>query len=113
VSNPGGARPGAGRPRKSDKHRGAIADAEQRIADRLPEIVDRLIDTALLGDTKAAIACLDRIMGKPTQAIEHSGPEGGAIPVELTQLPPGDLDALERIARRMAGLGPDGGTPGD
>jgi hypothetical protein len=36
----GGARPGAGRPRKSEKHRGAIAKAEKRIADRLPELID-------------------------------------------------------------------------
>lgn len=38
----GGARPGAGRPRKSDKYAGHIVAAENAIADRLPQYIDNL-----------------------------------------------------------------------
>lgn len=43
MSGRGGARPGAGRKARADKHSGAIAEAEQRIADRLPELIDNLL----------------------------------------------------------------------
>lgn len=36
-------------------------------------------------DRIANIYLVDRILGKPVQAIEASGPEGGSIPVELFQ----------------------------
>ena len=125
----GGARPGAGRPRKSEKHKGQIAKAEKRIADKLPEIADRLIELALgvwveerdeegvrnvyrePPDLKAVNIALERIMGKPRQAVEHSGPEGEPIRVDLKALPSEDLVTLERIAARLAQAGPEG-APG-
>lgn len=39
----------AGRPRKAEKYAGAIAAAEDRIADRLPEIIDAQLQLALGG----------------------------------------------------------------
>lgn len=88
----GGARPGAGRKRKHDKHGTAIQQAERRIADRLPELVDRMFELAsgvlveevsIDGrsiyqrppDYKAISYLLDRIMGKPTERKEHSFPK--------------------------------------
>lgn len=34
---------GPGRPRKREKHAGAISKAEKRIADRLPELIDNML----------------------------------------------------------------------
>ena len=46
MAGTGGRRPGAGRPRKADKFAGAIAKAEKRIADRLPELIDNMFSLA-------------------------------------------------------------------
>jgi len=40
--NPGG----PGRPRRTDKHAGAVAKAEKKIADRLPSLIDNLFTLA-------------------------------------------------------------------
>jgi len=40
---------GPGRPRKSDKYAGAVAAAENRIVDRLPEIIDNMFHLAMGG----------------------------------------------------------------
>lgn len=45
----GGARPGAGRKRKDEKHETAIAQAEGRIVDRLPHIIDNMFHLAMGG----------------------------------------------------------------
>ena len=169
----GGVRPGAGRPRKSEKFATPIAEAEDRIAQRLPKLLESLIDQAMgwvvvepdeewvpaglvtvkgplrvraaprpsdgegaeggdgddvardrrdedgeiwldpkgkplivdvpvyphlapdvlvlvkrrtarpLPDARAAAYLIDRIMGKPTQAIEHTGEDGGPIQVDV------------------------------
>jgi len=93
VAGPGGARPGAGRPRTRDKFAGHIAKAEKRIADRLADYIDNLQQLAdgvmvqeevLPGqliiykrppDRQANEYLLNRIMGKPTERKEHSFPD--------------------------------------
>lgn len=45
----GGARPGSGRKRKDVKHETAIAQAENRIVDRLPSLVDNMFHLAMGG----------------------------------------------------------------
>jgi hypothetical protein len=95
----GGARPGAGRKPTREKYASKIAAAEKKIADRLPGIVDSLLELAggvtvqeigLDGearvytqkpDFKAASYLMDRIMGKPVTAIEAevSGDGVGAV----------------------------------
>ncbi|HEX8833981.1 MAG TPA: hypothetical protein VF719_07255 [Abditibacteriaceae bacterium] len=45
----GGARPGAGRKKKTEKYGGQIAAAEDKIADVLPQLIERLIERALIG----------------------------------------------------------------
>lgn len=86
----GGARPGSGRPKKTDKHAGAIARAEKRIADFLPMLVDNMFVLAngvlveeanpLTGelqvyrkppDRKANEYLINRIMGLPKARIEQ------------------------------------------
>jgi hypothetical protein len=100
MAGKGGARPGAGRKPKAEKFKQPIAKAEKRIADRLPSLIDKMLDLAdgvmveevdLSGektvyqrppDRVALIYLIDRIMGKPTERRELSGPERGPIPVE-------------------------------
>lgn len=95
MAGHGGARPGAGRKPKAQKNETAIARAEQQIRDRLPEVIDALFDLALgvkvedvniltgeavvyrrPPDRAAAQYLTDRIMGKPTERQEISGPDG-------------------------------------
>lgn len=93
----GGARPGAGRKPKDEKFKLPIAKAEKRIADRLPLLIDRALELAdgvtvqevdkdggvavytKPPDLKAIIYLVDRIMGKPTERQEVSGPDGSPI----------------------------------
>lgn len=140
----GGARPGSGRKAKAEKFAGPIAEAEQRIADRLPLVIDNLeaiadgnaprveerwepagsivverlaldsngnqiydnkgnpatvktlafpdkpADEMVLVERKVVTAGPDfkaneylanRILGKPTEAIEVSGPDGGTLAI--------------------------------
>lgn len=95
--NPGG----PGRPRKADQNAGAVARAEKKIRDRLPEIVDAMIELALgvvvdelnpvtnqrmvyqkPPDRGAGQYLMDRIMGKPTERHEHTGEDGGDIRIQ-------------------------------
>lgn len=80
----GGARPGAGRKPKAEKFKLPIAKAEKRIADKLPWLVDQMIElaTGVLveeidregvprvyqkpPDRQAIEYLMNRIMGKPT-----------------------------------------------
>ena len=91
MSNRGGVRPGAGRKSRLEKYIGPISSAEQRIADRLPELIDNLL--ALAGgvwvevedkdgsrriyaeppDRAANEYLINRIVGKPTERVEHDG----------------------------------------
>ncbi len=93
----GGTRPGAGRPRKEEAHATPIRDAERRIADRLPFIVDKLLalgdgvyveETTLDGsrtvyqkppDRQALTYLFDRVAGKPTERVEQEN--GGSVEV--------------------------------
>lgn len=117
MNGHGGAREGAGRPRKAEKYAGQIAAAEDRIADRLPELVDRAFELAVgvqavrwsqhgekVYDTppciKAIAFLFERIAGKATQAVELNNGESGPLkivveyadardPAEDAEAPPG------------------------
>ena len=104
---------GPGRPRTRDKHAGAIAKAEKRIADNLPMLIDKALELAEgvlvedinivtmqksvyqkppdLGSIKYLV---DRIMGKPTERQEISGQDGGPIELRPVDYRNG-LDALK------------------
>lgn len=104
MGNYGGARPGAGRPKKRDANAGAVVKAEKKIRDRLPEVIDALFDLALgitvqevdgeghvnvyqkAPDSKAAIYLTDRIMGKPTERTENETDATVVIHVKRNRL---------------------------
>lgn len=93
-----------GRKPRDEKFARPIAAAEKRIADRLPELIDRQFelangvlveDSGLDGqpvvyrkppDRQAIEYLLNRIMGKPTERVEqeHTGKDGG--PVEIREI---------------------------
>ena len=97
----GGRRPGAGRKPKAEKYAGRISKAEKRIADRLPEIAERLIDLALglrekdaegetfytrPPDRQAIAICFDRIAGKADVTPELPAsvdPKGDDFTIDL------------------------------
>lgn len=86
-----------GRPRTSEKHAGAIAKAEKKIADKLPWLIDQMMELAtgvLVEETdkdgvprvyqrppdRQAIEYLaNRIMGKPTERQEVTGADGAPM----------------------------------
>jgi phenylpyruvate tautomerase PptA (4-oxalocrotonate tautomerase family) len=94
-SNRGGARAGAGRKPK------ATTEMKQRLISEMAEVsADTKNDAAVyafglfdktMRDEKEGIATrlecatevLNRVWGKPKQAVEMSGPGGGAIPMTL------------------------------
>lgn len=110
----GGKRAGAGRKPRAERFATAIQRSEKRIADRLPDIIDRLFELAdgvevqdkervysTPPDFRAASYLIDRILGKPTQAVEAqiTGKDGGPVRYsyeELKQLPPDELIRLHR-----------------
>lgn len=90
---------GPGRPKKADKHAGAVARAEKKIAENLPQLIDNMLELAAgvtvqevdkesgltvytkPPDRQANEYLINRIMGKPTERQEVSGANGGAIEV--------------------------------
>jgi hypothetical protein len=126
----GGARPGAGRKRKAEKFAAPIAKAEKRIADRLPQIIDNLLVLAegvkfveldrdgkplelVEGDVATYVTAPDRqaneylanrIMGKPIDKREITGPEGGSIPVSV-------VSAIEKVYGIPTDTGGDRSLP--
>src|SRR5690349_6921449 len=69
----GGARPGAGRKRKTDKVKrtGPVVQAEAKLRDRLPELVDVALKLALDDENERMLVyCIDRVLGKPTQPVD-------------------------------------------
>lgn len=113
MAGKGGARPGAGRKRAADKYATAINQAERRIADRLPDLIDKLFELAdgvtvmerdahgrekvydRPPDFKAASYLVDRVMGKPAQKLEaeHTGKDGEPLTLGYVILPPVMNDA--------------------
>jgi hypothetical protein len=120
MANHGGARAGAGRKRRAVKWAGPIAAAEQKIVDRLPALLENMMllaDGVVVekADAEGGVdvyqtpPCrmsnqylIDRILGRPTQAVEIGGLDGEPIPVNLTQLPAESLHDLERITKQLA-----------
>lgn len=104
--NNGGARPGAGRKPKAEKYERQINSAEKKIADKLPFLVDKLLELSegvlvekagptgrviyqQPPDRAAAQYLLDRIMGKPTEHKEHTFPDK-----PLTEMSEDELRAI-------------------
>lgn len=108
----------SGRKPKAVQFARPIAAAEKRIADRLPGLIDslfdlaegvRVLETDLAGksvvyqrvpDFKAASYLVDRLMGKPVQAVEGDVNHSGTVGVEISERA-NEFD--RRLAGRLAG----------
>lgn len=84
----GGARPGAGRkPGKVSKAKMALSESAKKYGQ---EALKVLVDVAkddqqpAAARVSAATAILDRGYGKPPQSLEVAGPEGGPVPMTLS-----------------------------
>lgn len=85
----------SGRP-KADK---TIRDLAR---EHCPEAIKTLVHVMRHGDTSAAKnvaanSIIDRGYGKPVQVTEMSGPEGGAIQIEMTE-----IEEAKARARQLA-----------
>lgn len=97
----GGKREGAGRPagardKATIEQKGTI---EELARSHAPTALDALASIASAGQSEgarvsAATALLDRAYGKPRQAVEHTGKDGGPIQTEDIS----DTDAARRVA---------------
>lgn len=97
---------GRGRPRKSEKYGGHIVAAQDIIADRLPSLLDNMFELAYGVTVQEATPdggsriytrppcrqsneyLINRILGKPTEHVEHTGEDGSAIEVTSTVFTP-------------------------
>ena len=86
MAQHGGKRPGAGR------KKGKVSAAKRELSDMAKGYADQALETlrqiATTGESEsarvsAAVAILDRAYGKPPQAIQHSGEDGGPLVVEV------------------------------
>ena len=68
----GGKRPGAGRkPKAEARQEPPVKAAENKLRDRLPELVDVALSLAIEGrNERMLIYCIDRVLGKPTQPVD-------------------------------------------
>lgn len=96
----GGSRPGAGR--KPGKPNKLTAEVKSLAAQYGPQAIDALVEIATgkgqpaAARVSAANALLDRGFGRPVQAMELTGKDGG--PVQQTQVTP------EQLAEAVRGV---------
>ena len=88
MAGPGGARKGVGRPRNATKHKTTAATLTELCAGFAPQALAKLVELAngYQGEPPDRVACIyiiDRVLGKPRQAVELAGKDGGAIPLAL------------------------------
>lgn len=109
MAQRGGKRPGAGRPKgakdKATREQGATLAELARTHSKVA--LDALVKVAKSGESEsarvsAATAILDRGFGRPTQAHEHTGKNGG--PIEYRDLGEEEIDA--RLAALAEKHGP-------
>ena len=71
-SKRGGARAGAGRKRHEERNARAVMEAERKLQEAFPDILDMLITEAKeKRNWKVGIYLADRLMGKPTERVEQ------------------------------------------
>ena len=87
-------------------------------AEQVAEVLDAMRREALGGDSAAAKVYLENVLGKPSQAVQVSGPDGRPLGVNLNTIQIAILSALGddseakfRVARALVNLG--GGGPVD
>lgn len=99
--NPGG-RPSAPRQQLSELLEDVFKPARRR------KVLEKLIADAEAGNHDARTLLLAYTFGKPTEYKEISGPEGTAIPLEITR-----LDYRDGLAGAADGSASDPDAPGE
>ena len=115
MAGRGGKRPGAGRPPKHVVHQSHIRVAEAKIRDRLPWLVDKLIELAdgiheerMMGenavivykrppDRQAVEYLMDRVLGKTVARTEQGDP--GAFDLDLSGFDADELRAAFKVVK--------------
>jgi Family of unknown function (DUF5681) len=96
AKRPGRWKPGeSGNPRGRSQGSGEVAKLRAAIAEHVPEIVAKLVESAKSGDAGAARLLLERVIA-PMKAAEH------AVPI---QMPDGSLSDQGRAVLMAAGAG--------
>src|SRR5439155_12282760 len=94
-----------GREQRWAEYRARRDEALDRIQELTPKALDRLEQQ--LADEEGHVAAravrevLDRVLGRPRQAHEHTGPAGGPLRAEVKL----DVDHLARVASILARAG--------
>lgn len=97
---PGGPKSGGRQKGTPNKATASIRDAARAFSDKALATLAKVMDDAEAAPAarvSAANSILDRAHGKPMQAFEHSGPDGG--PVTHTAM---TADEFEERARKVA-----------
>jgi hypothetical protein len=99
MATHGGARPNSGRKKTRDVNESAVREAEKKIRDRLPQIIDNLLilaggvkveETTAEGETvvykkppcrQTNEYLVNRILGKPTEKVESENSGGMTVRV--------------------------------
>jgi len=93
----------AGRPPKkqclTDLMRRSLAAPGPDGKPRKALLAKKIVDLALEGKQWAAEMCVDRMDGKVATILEHSGPDGGSIPIAID---PADAKRLVEAVERLS-----------
>lgn len=104
----GGARPGSGRKRKHPypgmphpeaSQQGPVREAERKLREALPDLVDVAIKLAREGDKRMLVYCIDRVLGSPVQPIDV---DVRRLADRLAAQTGADPDFLIRRAKQLA-----------
>jgi hypothetical protein len=92
-------------------YRDALADAERRIVEALPSIVDAIIAQATAGDLKAAVYLCDRIMGRTaTLALPPAADQRQPFTEADFELEQEEREERLRLRRLFGGSGANDGA---
>lgn len=101
----GGPRPGAGRPAKAEKYGGQIAAAEDHIADRLPELLEREFALATGGAER-----VERVYELALGILIDDtalNPSGTVVKIKRQLFPNAQPDALVLVSEKRVTPEPD------
>lgn len=105
---------GPGRPKAREEAIGLLREAIFTETPDGPAILDAMIRKARKGDMRAIEASLHYGLGKPTDKVEVSGPDGG--PIEHHVLDDDELrllrEAIREVQAEESGAEPDAGPEG-
>lgn len=82
----GGARPNAGRKSKAEEMQLARLLNKCWTKKQREECIRTLASRASKGDLESIKLLLAYTFGKPTERVEHSGKDGGAIPITVVEV---------------------------